>query len=166
MAPKVRAGHWATGGGVSEPDKAAVTDWQPRTDAGARKLIDRVDAIASKLDARIRATDEDVSELRKALNRRLKHKVGWLGIISLLLTVGGAVIAFVVNAAGRNADDVRQVRSETAAQVLQVRTETAERLNRFEAKQDALLQVIVEGESRVAAQRELARRTGEETNGR
>lgn len=136
--------------------------WVPRTDAGARKLIDRVDAIASKLDARIQATDEDLADLRKSINRRFKHKVGWFGIISLLTLVGAAVIGFAVSSANATRREMMEARQQLADDVRQVRAETAARLNTFEAKQDAMLQVTVEGKSRRDALKELERRTADD----
>lgn len=117
-----------------------------------------------------RKSDSAITDLSRELRAELAAVRGevhgiWPKLIAILGTTAVVVISaawlLVSGASRQSADDVRQVRTDVGAQVMQVRTETAERLNRFEAKQDAILGVIVDGIPRAEAKRDLARRTKE-----
>jgi hypothetical protein len=137
------------------------SEWKERKDFDTRKIIEHVDTWAKKLDGRIQSTDADVLDLRRSINRRFKHKVGYPGLIALLVAVGTAVAAFSVNAANTARKELSEARSQLAADALQVRTETADRLNRFGAALDAVKDVVVEGKARREAQEEFKRKTRE-----
>jgi hypothetical protein len=145
---------------MAQPNGAPPEQWERRKDYGV--IVERIEAIGARLDGRILATDADILDLRKSVNRRLKHKVGWAGLITLLCTVGGAVVAFSVNAANSTRREMAEARKHLAADVLQVRTESADRLNRFESKLDAIKDVVVEGKARREALEDFRRKTKED----
>ncbi len=118
--------------------------WTPRTDAGARKLIEHLHEIADRLDGRIKATDEDLLDLRKSVNRRMKTKVGYAALLTILTTIGGAIIAFSVNAANTTRKEMSEARQDLAAEVRQVR-----------ATQDGIYGYLIQGKPKAAVIQEV-----------
>lgn len=110
----------------------------------------------------LRSEIHDVAVELAGVQGAIQQAVTWPKLVAILGGFAGTVIAAAWILVSATADDVRQLRADSAAQMTQVRTDTAERLNRFEAKQDAVLQVVVKGATRNEAQRELARRTKED----
>lgn len=139
---------------MSQPNGAAPSEYLPRTDAGARKVVERIDALATSLNGRINSTDEDVADLRKSVNRRFKHKVsiGWL--VGILLPVGGSLVAFVVKAQSDTRTEMTEARKDLAADVRQVRTEQAARIQNIEAQTGAIYRLLVEQQPRAAVRAE------------
>lgn len=134
----------------------------PRTDAGARKLIEHIHEIAQRLDGKIKATDEDVLELRKSVNRRMKAKVSYFALLTILGSAAATMFAFSVNAANTTRKEMLEARKQLAEDVRQVRSEQAGKIQGIEAKTDGVYKYLVEGKPRAAVREEVNSKTKEQ----
>jgi hypothetical protein len=131
----------------------------PRTDAGARKIIEHlhevVREVSDKLDGRIKATDEDLLELRKSVNRRMKAKVSYFALLTILGSSALTMLTFSVNAANSTRKEMFEARQQLAEDVRQVRSEQAGKIQGLEAKADGVYQYLIEGKPRAAVIQEV-----------
>jgi hypothetical protein len=103
---------------MSQPADAPPEEWRPRTDAGARKLIERIDRLEAKLEGLVTH----------------KHLLIWAATTALVI-VGGAWT--VTNAAAQSAkDDVRQLAAAPMARVAEVETSFKEHIRASDAKHE------------------------------
>lgn len=143
------------GARMTQPPGAPPEQWVQRRDHVSRVVIDRIDNLAAEMKRFV--TWERLSVI---LGVSAVVIVGAAWVVTLMAAqsaLGAAQEARVemVQTRAAIAEDVRQVRAESAAAAIQVRSETADRLNRFENKLDAVLGVVVEGKPRSEAAREL-----------
>lgn len=57
---------------MTEGERRTPKDWVPRTDAGARKLIERLDVFTKQVNYRLETIEEDIAEQREFINDQQK----------------------------------------------------------------------------------------------
>lgn len=79
---------------MSQPDGARPEDYLPRTDAGARKVIDRLDQMAARLDI----LDREVAAMRILQQGNVTFRGAMGGAVAVLLLAGGFGVFFLSRA--------------------------------------------------------------------
>jgi hypothetical protein len=133
---------------MPQPTGAPPEQWQPRTDAATRKLIQRIEELAKTLNDKIKATDNEVLELQKSVRRRLKQKVSYFALLSIL----GTASAFVIKI---SLDSSNQTRKESAADMRQLRAEQAQKIGSIETTTQGIYNVLIEGKSKAVVREEV-----------
>lgn len=84
----------------SQPPRSTAADWVPRTDAGARKVVDEIRELKTKIEG----FDDTLSDFEKSLGQYVTYK--WLitiaGVLALVIVSGAWV---VTNASATRAED-------------------------------------------------------------
>jgi hypothetical protein len=143
-------------------ETADPSQWQVRTDKGARKIVERIDAWRSE----VAALKNEVGEVSVAVQILKEGTVTW----QRFLAIAGAVVlsiaafaAFVLKSSKDDAAAVRadlvQTRRDTAEDVRQVRAETAGKVSSIDAKVEGLYQHIIRGKPRRAVEAEVKKST-------
>lgn len=137
---------------------APPQDLTPRTDAGARVIVQRLD----ELRARIEGFDETLDD---KLEARLRGHVTWQGLagsvvalVGLVFIVVSAFMTPVKESAAQTRAEMKEVKGDTAEGIREVRQE----IRQISAEVRAVRSVTVDGESRGRAQEQLRRTNAEE----
>lgn len=133
---------------MSQPTGAPPEQWEERKDRVSRKIIERIEQVGERLDGRIKATDADILDLRKSVNRRMKTKVSYFALISLLGGGGATILGVAVSTTNQARKELMEARKSFADDVRQVRAEQA-------AKIEGIYNYIIEGKSKAAVREEV-----------
>lgn len=125
-----------------------------RSDAGARVLVDRIDALGTKIES-----------FQEDLKGVVTHKELYMSIVGIL-----GLVAVIVNLVmGPTREAAREATAAATAAINRARAETAEQLQPLKAEAEkanarieGLYRFLIEGRSRGRVAQEVKRRTEEE----
>lgn len=125
----------------------------PRTDAGARVIVQRLDELRDRINGFDEALDEK-------LESKLRPHVTWQGLagsvvalVGLIFIVVSAFMTPVKESAAQTRAEMKESKSDTAADLREMRQE----IRQISAEVRAVKSVTVDGQSRGRAQEELRR---------
>jgi glutamine synthetase adenylyltransferase len=125
--------------------------WIPRTDAGARKLIERIDAQRDE----IRSLSAELSEIQGTVHYmrgKVEESVTWPKLLTIVGGVGGLVVgiswAVVSSTLSRSDNSMQATQKMMADDLRAVRSETTSKVQSIETKVDGVYKLLVEGKSK------------------
>lgn len=118
----------------NQPPGANPSEWVPRTDAGARKLIDRIDRWAEKFDERLDVVERDVERHKAQQEGNVTHRALLVWAASAAVVIGGAV--YTVMRAG--VAEAKEAADTTAVRVAQQADSLKLEIERTNARLDEL----------------------------
>lgn len=132
-------------------DATPPSDWIPRTDAGARKLIERLDRYERSQSEALSSVTARLSALEggsAALRAEVTGKVSWRDIITI---VGSAAVITIAGAWAFTTGRLEKSDSMQAAQLKRVEDE----LVRVRQENAAIVKFLIEGQPRLKVAAEL-----------
>lgn len=139
---------------MSQPPGAPPEKWEQRKDHVSRKVIERMDRLAASLEKFV--TWERLSFILGAAAVVIVG-AAW-GVTTM---AASTALAEARDARQEAAQAVTQTRAVIAEDVRQVRQETSTKIERIEAKTDAIYKLLVEQKPRAVVRAEAEQRTGE-----
>lgn len=155
---------------MAQPPNAPPEQWERRSDAVTRKLFDHVDSLAPRVDAVRKELDQVKKDVQGVgvevalLQGKVDQVVTWPKLVFILAAVAGSVITLawliVSSNATRGEASLASAQRQMADDVRQIRSESAMRFDKLDAKQEAQLRMTLDGKTRQQAKKELERKTG------
>lgn len=136
-----------------QPPGAPPSDWEQRRDGALRLVIDKLDALADEVT-------QLQADVKKDLEGYVSYKalqVSIIGLLALIATLMGFVLSPTKDAAVAAVVRVEKLEGSVSSKLERFDA----RLEKQDAKTDAIWDVVGEGRPRSAAKAELQRRTTE-----